>query len=89
MQPKKTPLRKCAGCGEMIGKKGALRVVRDKDGVISIDLTGKKAGRGAYICRDSKCLELAKKRRGLEHSLKKPISAEIYEELEKELDSDK
>ncbi len=89
MQPKKTPLRKCAGCGEMIGKKGALRIVRNKDGEVSIDLTGKKAGRGVYICQDLKCLELAKKRRGLEHSLKSAVPADIYELLEKELSPDK
>ena len=88
MQEKHIPLRKCIGCGEMIGKKGAVRVVRSKDGEISVDLTGKKAGRGAYICRRLSCLELARKGRKLERGLKCAIPDEIYENLEKELNSD-
>ncbi len=83
-----TPLRKCVGCGEMIGKKGAVRVVRDKDGNISVDPTGKKSGRGAYICKDEKCLELAVKGKRLEHSFKCRIPAEIYETIKKELTAD-
>ncbi len=83
-----TPLRKCVGCGEMIGKKGALRVVRDKDGNVSVDPTGKKSGRGAYICKDEKCLELAIKGKRLEHSFKCRIPAEIYETIKKELTAD-
>lgn len=86
---KRVPMRKCVGCGEMIGKKGAVRVVRDKDGNISVDPTGKKSGRGAYICNDVKCLELAKKGRKLERSFKCQIPAEIYEIIEKELTADK
>lgn len=86
---KRVPQRKCVGCGEMIGKKGAVRIVRDKDGNFSVDPTGKKSGRGAYICSDMKCLELAKKGRKLEHSFKCQVPAEIYEELEKELSADK
>lgn len=82
---KRVPLRKCVGCGEMIGKKGAVRVVRDKDGNISVDPTGKKSGRGAYICNDVKCLELAKKGRKLERSFKCRIPAEIYDIIAKEL----
>ncbi len=89
MREKHVPLRKCSGCGEMIGKKGALRIVRDKDGEISVDLTGKKSGRGAYVCRDTNCLELAKKKRGLEHSLKCAVPVEIYDIIEKELSPDK
>ncbi|MGN1339915.1 MAG: RNase P modulator RnpM [Oscillospiraceae bacterium] len=89
MQEKHIPMRKCTGCGEMIGKKGAVRVVRSKDGEISVDPTGKKAGRGAYICCDRKCLELARKGRKLERGLKCAIPDDIYEILEKELTSDK
>lgn len=85
---KRVPQRKCVGCGEMIGKKGAVRIVRDKDGNFSVDPTGKKSGRGAYICSDMKCLELAKKGRKLERSFKCRVPAEIYEELEKELSAD-
>lgn len=84
----RVPLRKCVGCGEMIGKKGAIRVVRDKDGNISVDPTGKKSGRGAYICKDEKCLELAEKGKKLERSLKCRIPAEIYEIIKKELNRD-
>lgn len=73
----------------MIGKKGAVRIVRDKEGNFSVDPTGKKSGRGAYICSDMKCLELAKKGRKLERSFKCRVPAEIYEELEKELSADK
>ena len=89
MSEKRVPLRKCVGCGEMIGKKGAVRVVRDKDGNISVDPTGKKAGRGAYICKDKKCLELAQKGRKLERSFKCQIPVEIYESIAKELTFDK
>ena len=89
MQERHIPLRKCIGCGEMIGKKGAVRVVRSKDGEVSVDPTGKKAGRGAYLCRDSACLELARKGRKLERGLKCAIPDEIYEILVKELTSDK
>lgn len=86
---KKIPLRKCVGCGEMIGKKGAVRVVRDKDGNVSVDPTGKKPGRGAYICRDVKCLDAAVKGKKLERSFKCRIPAEIYDIIEKELTEDK
>lgn len=86
---KRVPQRKCVGCGEMIGKKGAVRIVRDKEGVFSVDPTGKKSGRGAYICSDMKCLELARKGKKLERSFKCQVPAEIYEELEKELSANK
>ena len=86
---KRVPQRKCVGCGEMIGKKGAVRVVRDKDGGFSVDPTGKKSGRGAYICNDMKCLEQARKGRKLERSFKCQVPAEIYDALEKELTENK
>ncbi len=85
MHSKHVPQRKCLGCGEMIGKKGALRIVRDKDGAISLDPTGKKAGRGAYICRSAECLKAARKARRVEKALKCSIPDEIYETIEKEL----
>lgn len=88
-QQKRVPLRKCVGCGEMIGKKGAVRVVRDKDGNISVDPTGKKSGRGAYICKDVNCLDAAVKGKKLERSFKCRIPAEIYDIIAKELTSDK
>lgn len=80
------PLRKCLGCDEMIGKKGLLRVVKSKEGEISIDETGKKNGRGAYICRDMECFNKAHKKHSLERSLKCSISEEIYEKLRQEIE---
>lgn len=85
---KHAPLRKCVGCGEFIGKKGAVRIVRDKDGNISLDPTGKKPGRGAYLCRDVKCLDAALKGKKLERSFKCRVPAEIYDIIKKELDTD-
>lgn len=88
MQEKRVPLRKCIGCGEMIGKKGAFRVVRSKEGEVSFDPTGKKAGRGAYICRDEQCLDIVKKAHKLDRSLKCSVPDELYETLAKELSGD-
>lgn len=83
---KNIPLRKCLGCDEMLGKKGMLRVVKTKEGDISIDETGKKNGRGAYICRDMECFNKAQKKHSLERSLKCSISDEIYEKLRQEIE---
>ena len=83
---KKIPLRKCLGCEEMIGKKGLLRIVRSKEGEISLDLTGKKSGRGAYICKDLQCFEKARKRKALERSLKCKIPDEVYDRLRQEIE---
>ena len=82
---KKTPLRKCVGCGEMIAKKDMLRVIKTKDNVIKLDPTGKENGRGAYIHFNQECFEKAVKSKGLERSFKMSIAAEIYESLKKEL----
>lgn len=82
---KNIPLRKCLGCDEMLGKKGMIRIVRGPDGTISVDETGKKSGRGAYLCRDAECLSKARKKRGLERSLKCAVPAEVYERLEREM----
>ncbi len=75
----------CLGCGEMKPKKELVRVVRSKEGEISLDLTGKKAGRGAYICADAECLKKARKGRKLEKSFACRIDDEIYDSMEKEL----
>lgn len=80
------PLRKCLGCDEMLGKKGMLRVVKNKEGEISIDETGRKNGRGAYICRDMECFLKAQKKHSLERSLKCSISDEIYQKLRQEIE---
>ena len=84
---KKAPLRKCAVCGEMKAKKELIRVVRttEDDADIEIDLTGKKNGRGAYICRLEECIEKAAKTKALERSLKMQISKDVYDKLKKEL----
>ena len=63
MQNRKIPLRKCMGCGEMKSKRELVRVVKNKEGEISLDLTGKKAGRGAYVCPQLSCLQKARKSR--------------------------
>lgn len=82
---KNVPLRKCLGCDEMLGKKGLIRVVKTKDGEISVDPTGKKSGRGAYICNDAECFEKARKKRSLERALKCEISPELYESLREQI----
>ena len=73
----------------MIGKKGLLRIVKDKEGNISLDPTGKKNGRGAYICRDIKCFEAARKRKAFERSFKCKIPDEIYDSLKTQIKKDR
>lgn len=85
MQNKKVPLRKCMGCGEMKSKKELVRVVKNKEGEILLDLTGKKAGRGAYVCPTLSCLQKARKSRGFERALSCRIPDEIYDRMEQEL----
>lgn len=82
---RKTPYRKCTGCGELKLKKELIRVLRTPEDEIIIDTTGKKNGRGAYICNSDECLKKAIKSKGLERSLKTSIPPEVYEMLEKEL----
>lgn len=85
MAVRKVPLRKCTGCGEMKTKKEMIRVIKTPEEDICIDLTGKKNGRGAYLCNSPDCFKKAVKSKGLERSLKTAIPKEIYEKLEKEL----
>ena len=85
MAEKKIPLRKCLGCGEMKSKKELIRVVKSPEGEISIDLTGKKSGRGAYICHSKDCLIKAQKSKRLEKSFSTQISQEIYDAMLSEL----
>lgn len=85
MSDKKIPLRACTGCREMKEKRELIRVVRDSEGNVSIDFSGKKAGRGAYLCKNEACLTKAIRTKGLERSLNVPIGAELYEVLRKEL----
>ena len=85
MAEKKIPLRKCTGCGEMKPKKELIRVLKTTESEIVLDKTGKKNGRGAYLCNSPECFKAARKSRGLERSLQIKIPDEIYEILEKEL----
>lgn len=82
---RKVPLRKCTGCGEMKNKKELIRVIRTPEEQIVIDTTGKKNGRGAYICGTLECFLKAQKNKGLERSLKIAIPADVYAALESEL----
>lgn len=85
MQTRKVPLRKCTGCNEMKPKKELVRVVKNKEGVLSLDITGKKAGRGAYVCNSLECLQRARKVRGFERAFSQKIPDEIYDQMEQEL----
>ncbi len=83
----KIPMRQCTGCREMKNKKEMIRVLKTAEDEIVLDATGKKNGRGAYICFSRECLEKAKKNHGLERSLKAAIPDEVYENLEKEFEA--
>ncbi len=83
---KKIPMRQCVGCNEMKSKKEMLRILKTPEEEIVLDDTGKKNGRGAYICRNKECFEKARKQKGLERSFKKAISADIYDNLLKEFE---
>ncbi|AYF54809.1 YlxR family protein [Clostridium botulinum C] len=85
MKIKKIPNRMCTGCSEMKPKKELIRVVKNKENELSVDLTGKKPGRGAYICRNLECLEKAFKTKRLERNLGIKIDEEIYEKLKSEI----
>ena len=87
MAVRKIPMRKCAGCEEMKEKKQLLRVVHTPEGEFLLDFTGKKSGRGVYVCRSKECLEAAQKKRGLECSLKCAVPQEIYLDLLKQLEN--
>ena len=79
---KKIPERQCLGCGERHPKPELLRVVRDPEGQISLDFTGKKSGRGAYICKSISCLKQARRKRSIARTLECEIPEEVYEALE-------
>lgn len=86
MIKKKVPMRKCTGCQEMKNKKELIRVVRNDAGEFSLDVTGKKPGRGAYVCKNIECLEKACKNKGLERSFKTAVPKDLYEELKNQLE---
>ena len=82
---RKIPTRRCTGCGEHFPKNTLIRVLRTPDGKVTLDLTGKMSGRGAYICKSAACLKKARKSRRIESSLECAISEELYEKMEEEL----
>lgn len=86
MSVKKIPLRQCIGCGEMKSKKEMIRVIKTAEGEILLDATGRKNGRGAYLCPSMECFKKTVKGRGLERSFKMAIPREVYETLEKEME---
>ena len=86
MSVKKIPLRQCIGCGEMKSKKEMIRVIKTAEGEILLDATGRKNGRGAYLCPSMECFKKAVKGRGLERSFKMAVPREVYETLEKEME---
>ena len=86
MSVKKIPLRQCIGCGEMKSKKEMIRVIKTAEGEILLDATGRKNGRGAYLCPSMECFKKAVKGRGLERSFKMAIPREVYETLDKEME---
>ncbi len=75
----------CTGCGEMFDKRTLVRVVKSPDGEVSLDLTGKKAGRGAYVCKNTECLKKARKKRAFERAFSMQISDEVYSSMEEEM----
>lgn len=85
---RKIPLRRCTGCGEMKNKKELIRVVRSEEGQFFIDFTGKKPGRGAYVCKEASCLEKSVKQKGLERSFKLSVPKDLYEQLKQKLESE-
>ena len=82
---KKIPQRQCLGCNEHKPKKELLRVVRSPEGEISLDFTGKKSGRGAYICKSLSCLQKARKSHRIDRNLECSVPAEVYDRMEGEL----
>lgn len=85
MTTKKVPMRQCVGCAEMRSKKELIRIIKTPEEEVILDATGRKNGRGAYICASMECLKKAQKSKGLERSLKTAIPAEIYQNLEEEM----
>ena len=87
MMNKKIPLRQCVGCGEMKSKKELIRILKTEEEGFILDFTGKKNGRGAYICRNAECLKAAKKSKGLDRSFKMAVSDDVFDSLTKEIET--
>ena len=86
MSTKKVPLRQCIGCGEMKGKKEMIRILKTETEGVVLDATGRKNGRGAYVCPNMECFRKAVKSKGLERAFKMPVPKEVYQSLEKEME---
>ena len=86
VKPRKIPQRQCVGCREMKEKKALLRIVRTPEGEVLLDATGKKSGRGAYVCHDPACLKRARKSRALERAFETAIPPEVYDALEAQME---
>lgn len=84
---RKIPLRKCTGCNEMKPKQELVRVVRSPEGEVSLDLTGKKPGRGAYVCHNQTCLSKARKAKRFEKAFDCAIPDEVFDRMEREMSS--
>ena len=82
---RKIPERRCTGCGEHFPKNTLIRVLRTPEGEIILDVTGKRSGRGAYICKNADCLKKARRARRIETSLECSVPDEIYARMEEEL----
>lgn len=89
MKTKREVKRMCVGCGEMFDKKELIRVVKSPQGEVSLDLTGKKNGRGAYVCNNPECLKKARKRKSIERSFSMKIEDEVYDNMEEEIENAK
>ena len=85
MGNKKIPQRQCVGCSQMKNKTDLIRIIKTPEGEVILDSTGKKNGRGAYICAITECLKKARKTKGIERSLKVVIPDEVYENLDREM----
>lgn len=88
MKTKREARRMCTGCGEMFDKKTLIRVVKSPEGEVSLDLTGKKNGRGAYVCNNLECLKKARKKRAFERAFSMKIDDEVYNKMEEEIVSE-
>ena len=85
MKAKREVKRMCVGCGEMFDKRELIRVVKSPEGVVSLDLTGKKNGRGAYVCNNPECLKKARKRKSIERAFSMKIEDAVYDKMEEEI----
>ena len=85
MKQKKIPLRRCNGCNEQKDKRELIRIVKNNEGQISLDLTGKAAGRGAYICNDIECLKKVRKSKRIDRVFDCKVPDSVYDELEEQL----